>query len=553
MASSIPSKKNILDSLLLFLLLLFPPVLYFSYFPLFSLGEADNFNLELSLPLILLALFSLLSLPKASIFIKNNFKKSLPLLLFPLYATLSLLWTENFPRAFLTAGILWCIIITLISSYILIKSLRKKSDREIFFSKLFFLYLLSTSLVCIFCWVQCVLDIAGLPREMTLLCRGCTSTSFGFPHPSGFAIEPQFMGNLLLLPSLIYIYLLIKSPFSNNPNSSNILNNSNTPKNSKSLVKLSNTQKNLFYFSAFLCLSTLFLTFSRGAIYSFALALLLLLILEIKKSKTAKPLLILFPVLISFLISLVSQGLMAEFSYTSDTFASGIEKSISQLSLGLIDLNLTKETSPVENSVENSEEGNYSHSDTNIPSNSTSLPAPSLPSTPSASHLPSAHTEPPDSVFDGYVEESTSERLLLTDLAIKSWLSSFPSAIFGFGLGSSGVIINRFFPDIVDSKEIIQNELFAILLELGLLGLFLLVPLAIISLKTIKKSPHSSLFSSVILAYLVSLMFFSGLPNALHIYLLPAIFFFAGRFSSNFLPSRFFLIENQLIKGKISN
>lgn len=461
-----------LNKIRVFLLYSFPVVLYCSYYPIIRLPlSQDSMNLELSLPLIWLFLFSILSLKdflgRILSFIKNHEILFVLPLAFSIFLSFSIIWSKNPLRALLTSGILWCI-------YILIYTVvPKTSVLKLDKSKFSKIFLLGAVLFSLICWIQCILDVAGVPRSLTLLCRGCTSNIFGFPHPSGFAIEPQFMGNLLIAPALFSIYLL----FSNRYN------------------------KNLFPkqfvlpISIFIT-STLFLTFSRGAIYAFLVGLLFLIISNLCLANK-KTLLSISLIISCFFLSLVAQGLFSQLSYTNDTFFSGIDKVISQLSLGEINPNLSNRCS--KNTSNGSSLANNSQDDTEDPLENLS-------------------------VFSGYVEESTTTRLDLNVDAIQVSALSFRSLLFGYGLGSAGTIL--FEQGKTASKmEIIQNEYFSLLLEVGIAGLSLALAVLISIILLIKKTfaPRERFFLySVIIAFLVSLNFFSGLPNALHIYLFPA-------------------------------
>lgn len=340
-------------------------------------------------------------------------------------------------------------------------------------------FLFGATITCVFCWLQCLLDVLGVSRDLTLLCQGCTSRIFGFPHPSGFAIEPQFMGNLLLAPSLFSIFLFFS--------------------NRKSTL----LDRKLLLAPSVLFISTLFLTFSRGAIYSFVFALLFFVIANILKSN--KRALLSLPLVVAcFLLSLLAQGLFSAASYTNDTFLSGIEKSISQLSLGLFEPNFSasrtsSEISISEETLDDSLEGNNSAED----------PGENL------------------SVFSGYVEESTDIRVGLNEQALELSASSSNSLFFGFGLGSAGTVL---FEEgkTASKKEIIQNEYFSLLLETGLTGLLLALLTYFVIVKFIKSSTPTFeriFLYTLFIASIASLNFFSGLPNALHLYIFPAILF----------------------------
>lgn len=462
----------------LFLLYTLPFVLFCSYYPLFPLFTSASTNYELSLPLIWLFLFSVLSLKDFLHFchsIVSHFKKHpsaktatpLILLLFPAYLFLTSFWSLNPVRVILTSGVLGCIIITNVVFFTtFFKRINKiKLLKSFFFSSGFF--------ACL-CWLQCVLDVIGVSRDFTLLCRGCVSGMFGFPHPSGFAIEPQFMGNLLIAPSLLSLYYLFFSS-----------------------AKISKKFRRLLYFFSFLFLSTLFLTFSRGAIYSFLISYVVLLGAYLIKFRYTHVLSSLPLIVFSFIFTLAAQGVFSQFSYTNDTFLSGIEKSLSQLSLGIISFNPDSETA-------------------------LDLPGP-IESSSGVAQLPDSEES---SVFSGYVVESTNTRLAFDRLALESSIETPRNFFFGVGLGSAGRFLFRA-GKTTSEKEIVQNEYFSLLLETGIVGLILLVMLSLFLVRIINKTltPRKRLvFFSLILAYVVSLNFFSGLPNALHIFIFPTFF-----------------------------
>lgn len=468
-----------------FLFYSFPAVLFFSYYPLLSLGSNASMNFEFSLPLIWLFCFALLSLKDFYDFLISLKSKKSPwilklALLFPLYLSLSIVWSPNPLRAVLTSGIVWCIFISLAGFCSILKS------KNLNLSLLKKVFLVSASLVCLFCWLQCFLDVFGVSRETTLLCLGCTSRIFGFPHPSGFAIEPQFMGNLLLAPTLYSIYLYTKTE-----------------------QKVKKPNEKSIPFLLLLFSSTLFLTFSRGAIYAFAVGLAVFLVVSLVKK--------LFPLsvalktlaltLVAFLFALTAQGIFSELSSTNDTFSSGVAKSLNQLSLGIIDFRTTKIQSPEDTTEESVAESSVASSDDENPENPENF-----------------------SVFDGYVEESTNFRLDLNAYALSASLDSPANFLFGYGLGSAGtVMFEKGFTS--SPKEIVQNEYFSLLLETGLLGLLLFFAVLILFFYETKKSLGVSLegifLASLSVAFLITLSFFSGLPNALHLYLLPPLFLFS--------------------------
>lgn len=463
-------------------------------------------NFELSLPLIWLVIFFFVSLILVFQLARQP-KRPLPgisdrrfflFALFPFYATLSAFWSPNPTRAILTAGVLW---LTFFTAFAILYLLPLLSPARTFkFTALKSIFV-STGVICLICWLQCLVDIFGVPRETSLLCPGCTYQTFGFPHPSGLAIEPQFMGNLLLAPTLLSIYLLVTGKKKSYP---------------------------LMAF-AFLFSSTLFLTLSRGAIYAYGVALVILLILTLIRRQRNQKLqnrqkwsyIIAVPVL-TFIFTLVAQGIFAAVSPTNDTFASGTAKVIHQLSLGIIDLRPQQSESA-------------SQTSTSLDDLTDERPTSSEPVENS-------------SRFDGYIPASTNVRLGLNDLALRVWSSSPTHILFGAGLGGAGLAISAAYPDeeLALPNAIIQNEPLSLLLELGLVGIFLVIFLFAVAFfpqifprkfldgraATARETspnfwqhPALPLLTSLIVAYLVTLNFFSGLPNALQIYLMPPLLY----------------------------
>ena len=380
--------------------------------------------------------------------------------------------------------------------------------------------LISSLAVASFCWLQSVLDILGVTPDKTLLCLGCTSQTFGFPHPNGFAIEPQFMANLLLAP----IFLSLFSLFSNY----------STKKTQSYPFKLSQ------YLISFFLIATLYLTLSRGAIFSFwvgIFALFLFKIIAVIKSQTTfkifirKIVLQFSLVILPLVFTLTIQGFFTAIGPTHLGFLDGVSSSLSQLSLGRINLRASKQ-----NNIEHG-----------------SLPQTSQPQEIIQAQTSQAQNPQIAPQFTGYIAESTSIRLKLNEMAIDSWNDSVNQIFFGVGLGSTGVNLYQKFPELGSPKEIIQNEYLALLYEQGVLGVIAfcltVASLAIIYILYNKnpvksslsktKATHrteqntsSSFFESkkahVLILYLVyalTLCFFSGLPNALHIYLLTPLLF----------------------------
>ena len=438
---------NRLTRIRLILLSALPAVLFFSYHPIISIASTETTNYELSLPLLWLALFSLLSFPV--IFDKMRRRRFFRLAaILPIYCFTTILWSENRLRAFLTASIILGLEISIFSIPSLIKTDKLKRN-------LVRTLLISSAAVCVYCWIQCLLNILNINLGF---CKGCSYINLGFPHPNGFAIEPQFMGGLLLAPILVGFYIL---EHNNNKKQGK-------GKNDKIVVA-----------SLILNLSTLFLTLSRGAILALVAALIVLTFKE--RRRILRPLAL---TAISFIIAISAHGIFATLAPNPDNFLSGTTKSLSQLTFGLIE--------PIK---------------------------PEIP--------PAGEMAPPDSIFDGYIEESTNDRLDLTKKSLDLSNDNPQNIFLGIGLGDTGTELYRKFPELGSPKEITQNQYVALLLELGLIGVFLVAATISVTSKFLKFKDQTKkhYLLALIAAYAVSLLFFSGLPNALYVYLLPVVLY----------------------------
>lgn len=493
------------------LVLIAPLVLFFSYFPVIGFGANGSMNFEFSLPLLWLVLFDIvaffLMIQKKLLF--SDIKKKWVWLLFPLWLSVTVLWSLNFIRGVLVVGILWLLYFAGYAVW----SLKSLFDQE-FRWKFWRGFFGATLVVCFWCVLQCILDLVGVSRDYSLMCAGCTYNMFGFPHPNGFAIEPQFMGNLLLAPTIIAAWFIIIKQKNKNleweHSRDRVFNNRSgglTPKlqfrrSSVTVVKNTVGSHSLYskflLFCFFIVTATLFLTFSRGAIYSLVVGMLFMtayLIMREKKTRNeiAKRIGLVWGVIVlSFLFTLNLQGIMAAVSPTNDTYKTGVTKVLNHLSLGVIDIRGNEPVSEKSYAPESEKTG--------VGDDSLSKEA----------------------VFDGYVPESTDTRVKLTGAALEVWSKDFTTAMFGVGLGGAGQAL--YVNGLTSSpKEIVQNQYASLLLETGIVGVILMVVSLIMMVKIAIKNQFSAGVLSLIVAYLVSLCFFAGLPNALHIYLLPVM------------------------------
>lgn len=513
------------------MLLCLPFCSFFSYHPVIPIFSTSTTNFELSIPLLWLLIFAILSLPEnfrlyiysLRIVIKTKSlvnKTSGPssrhktdklyphflrlfILAYPFFVTVNSIGSPNFLRAILTSGVIWCICLSLLTILQNISQYKTQIGKS--FNKNL---LIAGILASVFCWLQSILDITGAPREFTFLCKGCTSTVFGFPHPNGFAIESQFMANLLLAPIFLSLFYLLERP-------------------KKHLSKLNSDPypaSRLGHFLRFglplFLIATLYLTLSRGAIFSFWVSIFVLFIYQIIKLIKQKscrreilfhqPLIFSAVVFLPLFFTLSAQGLFTELGPTSHTFFDGVSTSVSQLSLGRIDLTKVFHKTNENNKTHETHESNKPHSsDLNTDAAASAQKAPQ---------------------FTSYIEESTNIRLNLNRLALSSWRTSLRRMLAGVGLGAAGLTLYQEFPELGSPKEIIQNEYLSILYEQGVCGVIMIICVVILFVLTYKLHNKSheevSIYGRVLaLSFVLTLCFFSGLPNALHIYLLTPLLF----------------------------
>lgn len=470
-----------------------PVALMFSYYPVIGLGGDMTMNYELSVPLVWLVVFDLVAvvmmIQRRTLVagLKNKWKW----LILPVWLSLTVIWSLNSLRGLLTVGIIWLVYV---AGYgmVTLRGILDESFRQRWW-KWFFGAAIA---ICVWCVMQCILDVAGVPRECTLLCPGCGYRMFGFPHPNGMAIEPQFMGNLLLAPALMGAGAILMESAKREEKKSNRI---------------------LQVLATFVIMATLFLTFSRGAIYAFGAGLVVMTVIMIVLGKKGARGSIIKRVGVVWLITILSfgftlnlQGIMTQISPTQDTYADGVAKVLNHLSLGVIDVrddksknNSATERESVEKPVENSD--NHS-ADDNVRG---------------------------AAVFDGYVAESTDTRLRLTGAAIETWKQNTGTILVGVGLGGAGQALynNGLSPA---PKEIVQNEYASLLLETGVVGILLIVmtvglAIAVIVRQMKQGKKCAVIIMALLVAYGVSLCFFSGVANALQIYLLPVILYLVCR------------------------
>lgn len=450
-------------------LLLAPILLWLAYWPVIRIGSNATMNFELSLALIYCVVLALTGLPL--IWRSRDMLVKSPAVLlsgaFILWSAATIIWSDNPLRGVLSvgiAGVLWLVLLAVLADRKRVQKLAPALTK---------LLLLATMIICAFELVQFVGGIWLSRREPLLLCLGCSAVQFGFVRPNVFAIEPQFLGNMLLLPTLILTRRLI--------------------------IKRWSRQNVLMFMVA---LSGLFLTMSRGAIYAFVIGAIVLAVVYYKQWRRLLSGIGLTAAV--FVIALVMQGFAAALNpHLTESFGGAIAKVVSQLSLGVI--NLDKPSKPNVNN------------DADVPEQATAKA--------------SNEAKPR---YDGYVAESTDVRTSFSKVALSVWSSNPRNMLIGVGVGGAGVAMARY--EHSDwSKEIVQNEFVEVLMERGVIGLGLLLLLIGVIAYVLWRS-HNVWAWAILIAYLVQYCFFSGLPNALHVYV--AVVVLLGALTSNHLQKR---------------
>lgn len=428
-----------------------PIMIWFSYLPRISLAEDGTMNYELSLTLIYVVILAIVGLPRVWRH-RSELRQSRsvwPASAFVGWSGLCVIWSDNRTRGLLTFAVyvvLYLVFLALVAECRLLCRLLPKLVRVAIWA---------TISACLLAIAQMVLGTFVITNRHNLgLCAGCVAGQFGFIRPNLLAIEPQFLGSLLLAPLLYITYLTLQGKHS-------------YAKQPLLLV---------------LMLTTLWLTLSRGAIYAY-LASLVVMILLVRKWR--RQLVVVGLIALSLVICLICQGALASANPRIDSsFTQAVSTSLNHLSMGIIRLSYQRK-SP------------------------TSLPS-----------IPREHDKQP--AYHGYVAESTNVRLSLTKTALAAWRSNrLGQQLFGTGLGSAGIVLARQTGSRYQ-KEIVQNEFVEVLLERGLVGLALLGGLvALYGRLCFQRRDYLAL--AILVAYLAQWCFFSGLPNALHIYLVLAL------------------------------
>lgn len=421
--------------------LIAPFAIWFSFQPLFRFGVNSTMYFELSLTLLYVAVLGVASIPiivhqRQELFQNRAVRIVMGLVLF---TAISLVWTPNLTRGILTVGVLGLLFLIFAATIV------RKSEFTKIIPILAKLIFTSAVIMSVLAVIQVVAGI-WFSQNLSLLCDGCIASQFGFARPNVFTIEPQFFGSLLVAPALIGTWYCMKTK-----------------------------PQHVHMAGLFLIFVALFLTMSRGAIFSFGFGFLLLVFYGITSGQKKVWLNFLIPVF-AFFVALSLQGIAATVNpNVNQSFYGASSSTISQLSLGTVNL--------VKNEA-NSREMNDQ--------------------TP---------------VYEGYVEESTDVRLNRTDIALDTWRSNLQTMIFGVGVGGAGVAMHEKFPAQIGAREIVQNEYVERLLETGIAGALLFIGLIASLMYYLFIDKEMRWLSVIVSVFALQWLFFSGYPNVLHIYL----------------------------------
>lgn len=295
--------------------------IFFSYQPLISFGPMSGFNLELSLSQIAGVLFVSTSLGyiyRQRKQLTSSLGNKLFLALCVL-SSLSILWSENTSRGIFMSLFLWFI-------FALVIAVQASYDKLLIHKKIIFnTLLLSTIFVCLFSFWQLIGDALGVSSSLTLLPATYQYAVFGFARPTGFALEPQFLSSLLIIPTLLTACLFLKR------------------KSSK-----------LQIITLILSLSVIATTISRGATFGLIAGLLILIL--VAKPSSRKIIHLVGILIVSLNLSLVSIGLTAEIN-NRDTLngKDSIYRAVNHMSLGRINLQTKPETTTIDQSTSTEE------------------------------------------------------------------------------------------------------------------------------------------------------------------------------------------------------
>ena len=432
--------------------------LFFSYQPSLMFGMTSGINLKLGLPILFGTLFVATSykriLEKRIVVFKNIGLRVF--LIFSAINSVSILWSVNKPRALFETGLLWLLFLISVAVIAQFDVLNKNRAR------LIAILLVSALIVCLFAFWQVIADALGIDPLFTLLSAPYRATLFGFARPTGFALEPQFLANVLIVPIVVAMNKML-SP------KSGIL--------PPIVLALS--------------FATIILTISRGGLLAVAMSFILIIIFT--HAPLRKYLALAGTMLLGAIIGLVMISTAATLD-TRDTITaeSAITGIVRHVSLGKIDLEKLLVQQPVHPTV-----------------------VPVSPATPTPAPAPQPVSIPV------YVSESTTSRLQMSEEASKLWLSTPKHFFFGIGVGAFGSTVHTLNPNFA-INSIVNNEYLQVASELGLIGLVVFLSLLLLPIAW-GIYRRQWIVVVVLIALYSQWFFFSGNINVFHVWVCLAL------------------------------
>ncbi|HEY0965642.1 MAG TPA: O-antigen ligase family protein [Candidatus Saccharimonadales bacterium] len=436
-------RSNTLNNRLpLLSLVTFLPSVIFGYLPVVVLGSVSGVHVDLSLLYLLMAAVIALHLP--------FLKVSLPLLVqspvwkillgFTAYLWLSTIWSPNHIRAIITAGFMTSLLLLCSIIALRLPDLLKRTKLLARLSAWAFI------LSGVFALWQLIADALTISPTLTGLPTMYSGEVFGIARPTAFMLEPQFLGNLLILPLLWSLWHILEK----------------TPRRTHYLI----------LGSSVLLLS---LTLSRGALIASIIGCVLLTILARRPSLSVAGWTT-FTIVVSIIVSLSTTFIFAEMRPDTISGQKAVSKTISQLTLGVIDL---------------------------------SHPSASPVNTPSA---------PKEAIrSSGYIPSSTNSRLSMSSMAFNTWRTNPQTTLFGVGVGGFGTSLNPSQPGVI-----VNNYYLELLAETGIIGTLLFITFTALLLWHLTRQ-RQWLLLSLIVGLLVQMNFFSGNANIVHIWVIIAL------------------------------
>lgn len=451
-----------LENLYLTSFILLIASLPFSYQPYLHLASHGGANFDLTIIYVFMGLFVIVSLPKVW-HVRNELASrpcNLALVLFVAWNILSVLWSENTTR-----GLASSLLITMLSAVAL--STQAHIDLFIEQKKALYITLSTTTVVLfLFCLWQLIGDAIGAPPSVTLLPHDYRYYIFGFARVTGFSAEPEFLGNLLLIPLSVFIY------------------------------GATVTKRRTYLYLTFITIVTIMLTLSRGALIGTMALLVTSLLFNYKKYSFKYTALTFSTLLLGVVVSFCLFALAPELNTRSSaTSSSSLTKAVGQLSLGRINLNLLQKQ------------------------DSNNAPKPPSDGTTDASVQPNVVSLSPTEssiVSSGYVAASTHSRISMSVEAI-TLLKDRPSRfVHGVGIGSFGTTLHKKDASFSQSS-IVNNQYIELLTETGIIGLVLFLSFIITAITKMSRR-SKRVFAPAIIGILFQWLFFSGYPNILHLW-----------------------------------